>query len=478
MGEEIKSSQFSEQDHAGFRQRLEVETQILKQWFAEDRFSADAPVAGFELEAWLLERHGLRPASVNEVFLQTLNSPLASPELACFNFELNCTPHILSGHVFSSMHSEFARLWQQCWKAAHEVDVDLMMIGTLPTLDNEDLNLANMSDMARYRALNREAVKGRKGKPVVMDILGREHLKVTHRDVMLESATTSFQIHMQLNQAQSVRLFNASQILSAPLVALTANSPYLFGKDLWDESRIPTFEQAVALGGFEDAAFGPIQRVTFGSGYVRESLFECFMENLEHYPGLLPVDFNEAAENLHHLRFHNGTIWRWNRPLIGIDEAGQPHLRMEQRVIPAGPTLCDAIANAAFFYGVVYAMATTKVPAESLLEFDRVKDNFYRSAQRGLSANIYWLDGKQVNVRELLSDVLLPMAYEGLQQLGVAETDSKEYLQVIRERLDTGINGAAWQRAYVEKHGHDMFALTQAYLKRQESGEPVHCWTI
>ena len=478
MGEEIESSQFTKQDHTRFQQRLADETQILKQWFAEARFSGAQPIAGFELEAWLLERHRLRPASANEIFLQVLNNPLASPELACFNFEVNCTPRVLSGHVFSSMYTELTQLWQNCWKAAHEVDVDLMMIGTLPTLENEDLNLGNMSDMARYRALNREAIRRRKGKPMVLDINGREHIKVAHRDVMLESATTSFQIHMQLSQDQSVRFFNASQILSAPLVALTANSPYLFGKDLWDETRIPLFEQAVALGGFEDAAFGPIRRVTFGEGYVRQSLLECFIENLEHYPVLLPVEFNDAPENLHYLRFHNGTIWRWNRPLIGIDEKGQPHLRLEQRVVPAGPTLADAIANAAFFYGAIYGLAMSEVAAESQLEFDRARDNFYRCAQRGLAANVQWLDGKSVSVHSLLLDVLLPMAEKGLHELGVAETDSQEYLGIIRQRLESGINGAAWQRAFVAKHGNDMFALTQAYLKRQESGEPVHTWTI
>ncbi len=478
MGEEILSSQFSSEDHARFRARLEEETRLLRQYFDEQQFSSAAPVAGFELEAWLLDTDQLRPLAINERFLRQLDSPLASPELASFNFELNNIPRSLSGHVFSGMYNELRQQWQQCREVAKQFEAELLIIGILPTLNNDDLSLGNMSNMARYRALNREALRRRKGRPLVFDINGREHLRIAHRDVMLESATTSFQIHMQMNQALSVRLFNASQILSAPMVALTANSPFLFGKDLWDETRIPLFEQAVAVGGFEDAAFGPIHRVSFGDAYVRASLMECFSDNLAHYPVLLPVEFDEAPSHLHHLRFHNGTIWRWNRPLIGFDANGNIHLRLEQRVVPAGPTIIDSIANAAFFYGAVYALANEETAPEQRLLFNHVRDNFYRAARLGLGASFNWFDDRQVNARELLLESLLPLAGSGLQQLGVALTDSQEYLQIIEQRLRNNINGACWQRAWVAKHGRDMQALTEAYLKRQESGDPLHGWTI
>ncbi len=478
MGEEILSSQFSAEDHERFQARLAQETRLLQGYFDSRAFSRELPVGGFEVEAWLLDPEHLHPRPINERFLQRLDSPLAFPELASFNFELNNTPRALQGHVFSGMHNELARQWQECRAVASELDAALLLIGILPTLDNEDLSLGNMSNMARYRALNREALRRRKGRPLVFDINGREHLRITHRDVMLESATTSFQIHMQIDPALSLRLFNASLILSAPLVALCANSPFLFGKDLWDETRIPLFEQAVAVGGFEDAAFGPIHRVTFGDGYVRHSLMECFRDNLEHYPVLLPVDFEEPPERLHHLRFHNGTIWRWNRPLIGFDEQGRIHLRLEQRVVPAGPGLADSIANAAFFYGAVYALATAEIPPESRLPFNHVRDNFYRAARRSLDATFVWPGQEQVGARELLLEGLLPLARDGLQRLGVADSDSREYLQIIEQRLRANINGARWQRAWAEKHGRDMSALTAAYLQRQDSGAPVHEWTV
>jgi hypothetical protein len=352
------------------------------------------------------------------------------------------------------------------------------MVGILPTVENEMLNLANMSSMERYRALNREVIRQRHGKPVTLDIKGEEHLHVTHRDVMLESAATSFQIHLQVAPQEAVRLFNASMIISAPMVALSANSPFLFGKNLWHETRIPLFEQAVAVGGYEGAVFGPIHRVSFGSGYVRDSLYECFVENVQHYPVMLPVDLSTAKQPLAHLRLHNGTIWRWNRPLIGFNTKGEPHLRIEHRVVPAGPTVIDAIATAAFFYGLVNAMASLPEAPEKQLAFEYARDNFYEAARFGLGAHVRWLDGKRLSIRELILKQLLPMAEEGLQQHGVASADIKDYLAIIYERVTKRQNGAEWQRAFVHKHGRDMKALLAAYIERQNAGEPVHEWTL
>lgn len=477
MGDEIQSSQFSAQDMTRFKQALEAETALLKQYFETDRFDLQGGVAGFELEAWLIDSQ-YRPVSGNEEFLRLFDSPLASPELASFNIEVNSTPRPLSGHVFSAMHNELSETWQRCEQTAAKLDARVMMTGILPTVENEDLNLANMSKMQRYRALNREVVRMRQGKPIVLDINGHEHLKLTHRDVMLESAATSFQIHLQMNPAESVRLFNASTVLSAPLVALSANSPYLFGKDLWDETRIPLFEQAVAVGGFDGAKFGPIRRVSFGSGYVRHSLFECFEDNLQHYPVLLPVDLGQDPTQFAHLRLHNGTIWRWNRPLVGFDAQGQAHLRLEQRVVSAGPTVIDEIANAAFFYGAVAELAAQPVPIESQLEFDRTRDNFYHAARLGLRAVASWANNKQLPIKELILKQLLPMAGQGLERLGVASADREQYLGIIRERVESGSTGAHWQRAFVAKHGRDMKALAAAYFERQQGGEPVHQWTV
>ncbi len=476
MGEEIRTSSFNDADFDRFKKSLIKETELLETWFKEKKFSSFSNRAGFEMESWLVDEQ-LYPASINETFLKNLDSPLASPELASFNVELNSTPCDLSGNALTRMQNELDENWLKCKKTAEELNSDIVMIGILPTLDNDVLHLANMSKMKRYRALNREVLHQRKGKPLVFDINGVEHLKVTHRDVMMEAAATSFQIHLQVNLENSVRLFNASIAITGPLLALSANSPYLFGKDLWDETRIPVFEQAVAVGGYDGAAFGPIRRVTFGDSYIRESLLECFKENLEHYPVLLPVDLT-GRDPIAHLRFHNGTIWRWNRPLIGFDESGEPHLRIEQRVVPAGPTTQDAIANAAFYYGAVTALANLDEPIENQIPHSSARDNFYAAAKSGLRSSQRWINEEDINAKDLIIEKLLPLAHQGLTSLGISIEDSDKYLGIIHDRVKSGQNGTTWQRLFIQKHGRDMNELTRAYIKNQNSGEPVHRWHI
>ena len=260
----------------------------------------------------------------------------------------------------------------------------MLGIGILPTLTDNDLSLDNISSLDRYRALNEQVLRHRQGKTIRLHINGGEHLEVEHKDVMLEAAATSLQIHLQTPQNLAVRYYNASVILSAPLVAVGANAPFMFNRDLWYETRIPVFEQSVDIGGIGGAASGPIHRVTFGSQYARESLFECFNENLEHYPVLLPVSYDSEPEKLNYLRLHNGTIWRWNRPLIGFDADGTPHLRIEHRTMSSAPSIIDNIANIALYYGLVEYYATCIDPPESSLAFTDAKDNFYRAAKTGL----------------------------------------------------------------------------------------------
>lgn len=261
------------------------------------------------------------------------------------------------------------------------------------------------------------------------------------------------------------------------MVAVSANSPFLFGKNLWAETRIPLFEQSVEVGGYEAGSRGPMRRVTFGSGYARQSIMEVFKENLAHYPILLPTIIDEPLENFSNLRLHNGTLWRWNRPLIGI-ENGQAHLRIEHRVVPAGPSVLDAIANAAFYYGLTAHFCVSEITPDMQLPFDVARDNFYHGARSGLDAQIVWLDGKKYKMQHLILNTLLPLAYKGLAGLGIDDADAHHYLSVIESRTKNNCNGASWQRAFVAKYGLDMNALLAAYLERQNSGEAVHDWNI
>ena len=365
MGEEIQYSHFNKSDYQQFSSHLKEETTLLKNWFDKHTFSSSSLMAGYELEAWLINTTG-NPVAINDTFLEQADNALLSPELAKFNIELNVEPEQLSNKVLSIFEHKLDTLWQQCSTTAASLNSNILGIGILPTLQDSDLTLENLSLLDRYRALNEQVLRQRKGVEIELNINGLDHLQLSHKDVMLEAAATSLQIHIQVPQDVATRYYNASVLLSAPMVAVSANSPCLFGKRLWQETRIPVFEQAVPTGGYGGASSGPVHRVGFGSDYVRNSLYECFQENLEHFPVLLPVHYQSKLDEVRHLRLHNGTIWRWNRPLIGFDEDQTPHLRIEHRVCASAPSTIDNIANIAFYYGLVHYYATTEEPPESV----------------------------------------------------------------------------------------------------------------
>ncbi len=473
MGQEISSSRFTEADFAEFARRLEDETRLLSQWFEEGRFSHRERLGGMELEACLLQENG-DPAPENQVFMQGFDEPLVVPELATFNLELNSRARPLRGDVFARMARELEALWGKCNLRAGELGLRMGMIGVLPTLQQSALSLSNMSPLNRYRALNEQIFRLRNGQPVRLDIEGREALHLIHEDVMLESAATSFQIHLQADDAkQAAALYNLSKIVSAPMVAVSANSPYLFGCDLWDETRIPLFEQSISVGSSDLT-----KRVSFGIRYVYESMMENFTANLLRYPVLLPLVMDEPTERLPHLRLHNGTIWRWNRPLIGFDEAGEPHLRIEHRVVPAGPSIVDSIANAAFYFGLVVGLLERESQPTERLKFDRARSNFYAAARAGLSAEVAWFDIERVEMGQLIADKLLPVARAGLGRLQVDAEEIEHWLGIIERRVAKRQTGAAWQRGWVARHGREFHGLMQDYLSHQESGRAVHDWSL
>ncbi|HNI73745.1 MAG TPA: glutamate-cysteine ligase family protein, partial [Accumulibacter sp.] len=439
---------------------------------ARGEFSNRGPVAGFELEAWLVDRQ-FRPAPDNLSFIDRLGSPLVVPELSRFNVEFNGTPQVLQGGALTRLENELLSTWRQAQEVAADGDTSLVAIGTLPTLREADLSLANMTPLRRYALLNRQVLQCRDGRPLRLSISGIEELSTMHADVMLEAAATSFQVHLQMPAREVVRAYNASLLLAAPLVALAANSPLLFGKTLWHETRIPLFEQSVDCC---HPDFPGCRRVTFGTGYLVDPT-DDFVVNLQRYQVLLPFILPEAPSAYAHLRLHNGTVWRWVRMLIGFDDDSAPHFRIEQRVMPAGPSLIDMIANAAFYYGAVYGLARQPVPPESGLSFDQIRDNFYRAARDGLAAPLLWLDGRRRSAADLLKHQLLPLAAEGLAELQLDAGDRERYLAVIADRLRCRRNGALWQLTHFARHG-DLNRLTADYIDQQSRLHPVHEWPL
>lgn len=308
---------------------------------------------------------------------------------------------------------------------------------------------------------------------------GEERLESTHEDVLLKAAATSLQVHIKIRPENAVRFYNAAMIASAPLVAVSANSPYLFGKDLWDETRIPLFEQAVHVNSYRDVGGNQIGRVKFGEGYCRHSLLELFNENMDQYPPLLPVVEEVDVGWLQHLRLQNGTIWRWVRPVIGVGPRGRYHLRIEHRVAAAGPTVADSIANTAFCIGLTHHLAQSDEAPEALLSCAQARLNFYAAAKRGMRAKVDWLDGHEHDLQQLVLDTLIPQAEQALRRLGVAAPEAAYYLHdILRQRVLTGRGGTAFQRSFVSVHGRDFQALVSAYADNMRQNTTVHLWRV
>jgi gamma-glutamyl:cysteine ligase YbdK (ATP-grasp superfamily) len=472
MGQAIASATVTDRDFAEFGERLRAETGLLARRFAEGSFERGEPTAGFELECWLVGPDSA-PVPRAEELLARVDDPQVVPELATFVVEINGSPAPLRGDALSGLAAGLAETLGRCTAAAAGLDARLALIGILPTVAPASLSIDSMTPRPRYRALNDRILALRHERPLRLRICGRERLDLEWQDVMLEAAATSFQVHLKVTPEDSARVYNASKILSGPMVAIAANSPFLFGRDLWDETRITLFEQAVSPG-------GPIleERVSFGFRYASHSILETFLANLERYPVLLPQLLDEPPERLAHLRLHNGTIWRWNRPLLGFDDSGLPHLRIEHRVLPAGPSIPDCLANAALYLGAVIDLARDPQPPEQRLPFEAARAGFYACARDGLDAQIPWMDGAQRPVTEVLALDLLPRARRGLAQAGADRAEIEHWLGIAAARLERRRTGARWQRAWVERHGPDLRGLVSSYLERQQSGRPVHEWDL
>lgn len=478
MGEDIGEERFSAADLERFSEQLTRETEQLGHWLrSREEPGPTRPRLGFEIEAWLIDAD-FQPLPRNEAFLEAFDHPMAVLELAQFNVELNSSVYQTGTDCFCMVLEEMSETLRRAQAAAEQIGGALLLAGTLPTLLPEHLGQHHMSRRSRYRALNTAVLERRAQRPLQLEIEGHEFLRHEHCGVMLEAAATSFQIHLETQPAVAHRVYNAALAASGPVLAASGNTPYLFGKHLWEESRIPLFERAVEVGGFGDSARGPVRRVTFGSGYLRESIAEAFQENLNHFPILLPSHLPDNDPSLPHLRLHNGTIWRWNRPILGIDADGSFNLRIEHRSLPAGPTLEDMLANAAFLLGLIEHLVSGAGNGHGTLPFATARDNFYAAARYGLKSRLHWQDEQPQPARQLILHHLLPYAADGLDRLGIDGTERDHLLGIVAARVQLGQTGSIWQQRWVERHGRDMKGLTRAYLNWQRTGLPVHNWGV
>ncbi|MEU3656656.1 glutamate-cysteine ligase family protein [Streptomyces sp. NPDC032161] len=494
MGEKVVAGTFDLSDRQTYRRKLHQCLEGLERLLAEQRFDRPRNLMGMEIELNLAGADGM-PRMMNGEVLQRIASQDFQTELGLFNLEVNIVPHPLQGRVFDQLAEELRTGLGYAHRKAGEVDAGIMMIGILPTLGRADLVASNLSDADRYTLLNDQIVAAR-GEDFSLDIQGVEHLLSTASSITPEAACTSVQLHLQVTPTRFAAVWNAAQAVAGVQIAIGANSPFLFGRELWRESRPPLFQQATDTRPPELRNQGVRPRTWFGERWVA-SAYELFRENLRYYPPLLPICDEEdplavldagGVPALQELVLHNGTVYRWNRPVYGVAD-GVPHLRVENRVLPAGPTITDVIANAALYYGLVRALAEEPRPVWTRLPFAAAEENFETACRHGIDAELIWpRPGRsggltRIPAVELVRDELLPLAAEGLDAWNIAPADRDHYLGVIEGRCRRRMNGASWQtdtyhrarEAGLGRHAA-LAATTRRYAELMRGGEPVHSW--
>lgn len=471
-----------------FTRRLLADLRALDRMLAEGVFETGVHRIGAEQETFLLDADYNPAPAVLEV-LERLDDPRFVTEVARFNLEMNLDPQVLGGDCLARMERQLEELLAKARAAAGELGLRVALAGILPTIRKSDLDLANMTPIPRYHAINR-AMTLLRGRDFEITLKGVDELHLKHDSVMVESCCASFQFHRQVDPADFAAVYNTAQVVAGPVLAGATNSPLLLGRRLWHETRIALFQQSVDVRREGRGTRVVPPRVDFGTRWVRNSVLELFQEGISRHRVLIATDPEEdpmevldrgAMPELRALRLHNGTIYRWNRPCYGVID-GKPHLRVEARMLPSGPTPVDEMANAALWLGLMEALPKEHGDVRKRMSFDDAKGNFLSAARSGLGASQAWLDGHTYPAPVLLLETLLPLARKGLDGAGVDAADSERLLAVIEERVRTGCSGSRWMtKSFADFGGHGteaerLHALTAAVVARQETGEPVARW--
>ena len=491
MGQEVSARTFSREDRQQYRRKVHACLDVFARMLSEARFHPERRSFGLEVELNLTDDAG-DPALVNAAALAAIADPSFQTELGQFNVEIAVPPRLLEGTVLSELERDARASLNEAERQAQTVGAHMMIIGILPTVGEEHLQAESFSESSRYALLN-EQIFAARGEDLEIAIAGIERLH-THADTIApEAACTSVQLHQQVDPDGFARYWNAAQAIAGVQIAIGANSPFFYGKELWRETRIALFEQATDTRPEELKSQGVRPRVWFGERWIT-SIFDLFEENVQYFPALLPVCEDEDplatlergdTPRLGELRLHNGTIYRWNRPIYDV-VGDQPHLRVENRVLPAGPTVVDILANAAFYYGLLRVLSDEERPVWSQMSFSAAEENFHLGARDGIDALLYWPGLGQVPAAELALRRLLPLAHEGLVRWGIDTADIDRLLTIIERRCVTKQNGASWQSAAFHRlhesrqmeRREALRGMTRRYREHMHSNEPVHTWPL
>jgi len=490
MGEQQTPETYDEQRHHAFLRALLDDVKALEIMLELGMIETGQRRIGAEQEFFLVDR-GSHPAPVAMEVLARLDDPDFTTELARFNLETNLPPYQFGGACLSRLEKDLNARVERVRRAAAAEDAEVLLTGILPTLQLSDLGLDNMAPVPRYGMLNASLVKLRAGDFQVR-IKGVDELFVVHDNVMLESCNTSFQLHFQVSPEEFAPMYNLAQAITGPVLAAAVNSPVLLGNRLWHETRVALFEHSVDHRSRTHRSRGQRARVRFGERWVEKSVLEIFRDDIARFRVVIPAEIEENAlaeldqgriPHLYALCIHNGTVYRWNRACYGWHD-GSAHLRIENRVLPAGPTVIDEVANAAFYYGLLAALGDEVGDIRTAMSFDDAKSNFIAAARLGLKAQFTWLGGQTESAAGLILKQLIPSARAGLLSRNVDSSDIDRYLGVIEERVESGRTGSQWMLdslaempATARPHERSR-ALTAASIERQKVGEPVHTWAL
>jgi len=477
-----------------FVRHLLADVRAFEYMLSNDWFEDDIVRIGAEQEMCLVNTKTLKPAPIAMEALELLQDyPWLATELAKFNLEVNLSPRVFEGDCLNKMEQETVYCLNKIREQLAKLDATTVLTGILPTLRKFDLELHNLTPKPRYFALIEAINQQLIGSAYELRLTGIDELFIKHSSPLLEACNTSFQVHLQVAPNQFVKHYNIAQALTAPVMAIAANSPVVFGRRLWHESRIAFFQQALDTRASHDHMRERSPRVHFGKQWLNDSILEIYKEDIARFRVLLAGDTEEDSlafiregkvPKLRALQIHNSTVYRWNRPCYGISDSGKPHLRIENRVLPSGPTVLDEVANAAFWLGAVVGMADEIDDIRQHVSYDDVQDNFIKAAQFGIDSKFNWFGEQKVSVCDLILKELLPLARKGLQKQNVDAADIDRYLGVIEERAKNDMNGARWQlRAYTQLRNtvtkdEAVTTLTHCIIKNQENDLPVHNWKM
>ena len=490
MGEQQLSARLEGESHRSFVGSLLRDLRAMEMMIERGLFEHDVRRIGAEQEMFLVD-DSRRPACRAMEILAEIDDPHFTTELALFNLEVNLDPVVLHGQALSELEAQLVAQVARANQAARVHGAQVALAGILPTIRKSDLGLESMTPMPRYHQLN-QILNERRGGPYDFQIRGLDELAVKHDNVLVEACNTSFQVHFQVTPDEFPELYNIAQLVAAPVLAAAANSPLFLGRRLWRETRIALFEQSIDTRGSSHHLRERQPRVSFGSKWVRDSVTDVFKEDIVRYRVILGVEPDEDPievlqrghiPKLKALCMHNGTVYRWNRACYGVTD-GKPHLRIENRILPSGPTTADEVANTAFWLGLVSAFSLESKPVAERLDFVRAKENFTRAARYGLDAMLDWFDDRRVIAKDLILDELLPLAREGLEAKNIETGDIERYLGIVERRVAGRRTGADWMLQSLEQMGDQaslserLGALTEGMLARQTSGDPVADWSL